>query len=79
MAQVQKKSFGKKKACKFCTEKDMAIDYKDPGTLDMFLSDRSKVVPRRISGNCAYHQRQLATAVRRARSIALLGFVAPLD
>ena len=57
----------------------MSIDYKDYKTLNLFLTERSKIVPRRISGNCAYHQRALTTAVKRARTLALVGFVAAGD
>jgi small subunit ribosomal protein S18 len=76
MSALPKKNFNRKKACKFCTDKEMFIDYKDYKTLRMFLTERSKIVPRRISGNCAFHQRDLTNAVKRARSIALVGFAA---
>jgi len=76
---VPKKNFNRKKACKFCTDKEMSIDYKDYKTLNLFLTERAKIVPRRISGNCAYHQRDLTNAVKRARTIALVGFVAAGD
>jgi small subunit ribosomal protein S18 len=79
MASLPKKNFNRKKACKFCTDKEMSIDYKDYKTLNLFLTERSKIVPRRISGNCAFHQRELTTAVKRARTIALVGFVATGD
>src|SRR6185369_6904858 len=74
-----KKSFGKKKNCRFCTDRDMAIEYKDAKTLGMFLTERAKIVPRRISGNCAYHQRQMTTALKRGRSLALVGYTAQGD
>jgi small subunit ribosomal protein S18 len=79
MASLPRKSFNRKKACKFCTDKEMFIDYKDYKTLNMFVTERAKIVPRRISGNCAYHQRGLTTAVKRARTLALVGFVAAGD
>lgn len=79
MANLPKKNFNRKKACKFCTDKEMSIDFKDYKTLNLFLTERAKIVPRRISGNCAYHQRQLTTAVKRARTVALVGFVAAGD
>jgi small subunit ribosomal protein S18 len=60
--------------CRFCADKLSLIDYKDPGSLKLFLTERGKVIPRRISGNCAAHQRRVTEAVRRARSIALLPF-----
>ena len=65
---------GKKRVCKFCAEKTTVIDYKDPQALKYFISDRGKVVPRRISGNCALHQRKINQAIKRARNIALLPF-----
>ena len=66
----------KKKVCMFCVDKVESIDYKDTAKLRRYVSERGKIVPRRISGNCAKHQRQLTTAVKRARIIALLPFVA---
>ena len=65
---------GKKRVCKFCADKVDGVDYKDPQALKYFISDRGKVVPRRISGNCALHQRKVTTAIKRARNIALLPF-----
>lgn len=66
----------KKKVCIFCVDKVEHIDYKDTGKLRRYISERGKIVPRRISGNCAKHQRQLTVAIKRARQIALLPFVA---
>lgn len=66
----------KKKVCMFCQDKVECIDYKDTAKLRRYVSERGKIVPRRVSGNCAKHQRQLTTAVKRARQIALLPFVA---
>ncbi len=66
----------KRKVCIFCVDKVDHIDYKDTAKLRRFVSERGKIVPRRISGNCAKHQRQLTVAVKRARTIALLPFVA---
>ena len=66
----------KKKVCMFCVDKVESIDYKDTSKLRRYVSERGKIVPRRISGNCAKHQRQLTTAIKRARQIALLPFVA---
>ena len=60
----------------FCVDKVDHIDYKDTAKLRRYVSERGKIVPRRISGNCAKHQRQLTTAIKRARIIALLPFVA---
>jgi len=64
----------KKRVCKYCADKTVVIDYKDPQALKYFISERGKVVPRRISGNCARHQRKVTLAVKRARNIALLPF-----
>ncbi len=66
----------KKKVCLFCVDKVDGIDYKDTAKLKKYITERGKIVPRRISGNCAKHQRQLTTAIKRARIIALLPFVA---
>ena len=69
-----KKKLGRRKACKFCTDDKIKIDYKDASLLKYFITDRGKLVPRRLSGNCAKHQREIATAVNRARMIALMPF-----
>ena len=64
----------RKKVCAFCADKVDYIDYKDSNKLRKFTSERGKIYPRRISGTCAKHQRQLTTAIKRARIIALLPF-----
>jgi len=64
----------RRKVCRFCADKNVAIDYKDPQTLKYFITDRGKVIPRRISGNCAKHQRKVSLAIKRARMIALMPF-----
>ncbi len=66
----------KKKVCMFCVDKVDTMDYKDTAKLRRYISEKGKIVPRRISGNCAKHQRQLTVAIKRARTIALLPFVA---
>jgi len=66
----------KKKVCAFCMEKIEKIDYKDVARLRKYISERGKILPRRTTGNCAKHQRQLTTAIKRARHIALLPFTA---
>jgi small subunit ribosomal protein S18 len=71
---AQRRRGGRKKICKFCAEKSESIDYKDTQTLRYFLTERGKIVPRRISGNCARHQRGLTDAIKRSRMIALLPF-----
>lgn len=64
----------KRKVCSFCVDKIKDVDYKDAGRLKRFLSDRGKILPRRITGNCAGHQRQLTVAIKRARQVALLPY-----
>ena len=68
------KTFFKRKVCKFCIKK-ATIDWKDGGGLKRFTSERGKIMPRRITGTCAKHQRELARAIKRARSVALLPYV----
>ncbi len=65
---------GRRKVCRFCADKSLAVDYKDVRTLQSFITEGGKIVPSRTSGNCAKHQRQLAVAIKRARIIALLPF-----
>lgn len=65
---------GRRKVCRFCADKTLAVDYKDVRTLQSFITEGGKIVPSRTSGNCAKHQRQLAVAIKRARVIALLPF-----
>ena len=66
--------FIKHKMCRFCADPNLTIDYKDPRTLSVFTTERGKIIPRRISGNCAKHQRVVALAIKRARNISLLPF-----
>ena len=66
----------RKKVCAFCVEKVETIDYKDTAKLSRYTSDRAKILPRRVTGTCAYHQRELTTAIKRARQIALLPYTA---
>ena len=66
--------FARRKVCRFCADKNVSIDYKDPQTLKYFITDRGKIIPRRISGNCAKHQRKVSVAIKRARMIALMPF-----
>ena len=65
----------KRKPCSFCAEKVLDINYKDVGRLRKYISERGKILPRRISGNCAKHQRLLTVAIKRARVIAFLPYV----
>lgn len=65
----------RKKVCVFCADKTATIDYKDANKLKRYISERGKILPRRITGNCAKHQRALTVAVKRARQIAILPYV----
>ncbi|HEY0707998.1 MAG TPA: 30S ribosomal protein S18 [Polyangia bacterium] len=69
-----RKSMGRRRGCKFCSDETIKIDYKDASLLKYFITDRGKLVPRRLSGNCAKHQRAIAVSVNRARMIALMPF-----
>jgi small subunit ribosomal protein S18 len=64
----------RRKVCRFCADKSLTIDYKDLKVISQFLTERGKMTPSRITGNCARHQRVLTTAIKRARSVALLPF-----
>ena len=63
---------GRRKVCSFCVDRIDTIDYKDVARLRRFLSERAKILPRRVTGTCAHHQRELTVAIKRARQIALL-------
>ena len=65
---------GRRKVCSFCVDKVETIDYKDVPRLRKFISDRSTILPRRVTGSCAAHQRELTTAIKRARHVALLPY-----
>src|SRR5512142_626310 len=69
-----RRGFGRRKVCRFCADKNLKVDYKDQGQLKYFLTERGKIIPRRISGNCARHQREVATAIKRARILAVLPY-----
>ena len=66
----------KKKVCMFCADKNLVIDYKDADKLKKFVSEKGKILPRRVTGLCAKHQREVTVAIKRARQIALLPFIA---
>ncbi len=68
------RGFSRRKVCRYCADKNAKIDYKNSGELKYFITERGKIVPRRISGNCALHQREVATAIKRARNVALLPY-----
>jgi small subunit ribosomal protein S18 len=69
-----RRGFGRRKVCRFCADKNLKVDYKDQGQMKYFLTERGKIIPRRISGNCAKHQREVATAIKRARVLAILPY-----
>lgn len=69
-----KKLFTRPKPCRFCMDATIEIDYKDPKVLRTFLTERHKIIPRRVTGNCARHQRKLTTEIKRARLLALIPF-----
>ena len=67
--------FGRRRVCRFCADIAIPIDYKDTNTLKYFTSERGKIIPRRISGNCQKHQKSVASAIKQARNVALLPYV----
>ncbi|MBW2610174.1 MAG: 30S ribosomal protein S18 [Deltaproteobacteria bacterium] len=71
-------TYHRRKVCRFCANSNLGIDYKDSKMLRLFTTERGKIVPRRISGNCAKHQRILTVAIKRARNIALLPYTTAL-
>lgn len=71
-----RRRFGRRKICRYCADKNQKINYKDVDNLRYYLTERGKIVPRRISGTCAAHQRQIAEAIKNARQIALLPYTA---
>src|SRR5712675_1818055 len=68
------RGFGRRKVCRYCADKNLKVDYKNAAELKYFVTERGKIVPRRISGNCARHQREVATAIKRSRNVALLPY-----
>lgn len=68
--------FMRKRQCRFCAEKNAVVDFKDQAALKYFVTERGKIIPRRISGNCATHQRHVAVAIKRARNVALIPYIA---
>jgi len=75
----KKRFFHRQKICRFCKEKTLEISYKDVKTLKYFITERGKIIPRRISGNCAKHQREITRAIKKARQIALIAYSAQND
>lgn len=74
MVNNRRRRKGRKKVCAFCADKKTTIDYKDIQKLKKYVTERGKILPRRISGNCAIHQRELTIAIKRARHLALLPY-----
>ncbi len=70
----RRRIYVRRKVCRFCADKSMTIDYKDARTLRHFITERGKILPRRITGTCAKHQRKLTTAIKQSRIMALLPF-----
>ncbi len=75
----KRRIFHRRKVCRFCADQSQTIDYKDPKTLKYFTTERGKIIPRRISGACAKHQRALTHAIKRARTIALMPYMGNFD
>ena len=71
---IRRRGFGRRKVCRFCADTSLVIDYKEQRTLRFFTTERGKIIPRRTSGCCAKHQRELTEAIKRARQIALMPF-----
>ena len=72
---VKRKAIQKRRVCRFCSDTTLVIDYKDAKQLKYFTTERGKIIPRRISGNCAKHQRKVAIAIKRARQMALIPYI----
>ncbi|UCD83833.1 MAG: 30S ribosomal protein S18 [Deltaproteobacteria bacterium] len=75
--QPRRPSFQYRRGCRFCSQSILKVDFKDPKILRNYITERGKIVPRRLSGNCAKHQRQITVAIKRARNLALLPYTPP--
>lgn len=75
----KRRTFHRRKVCRFCADSTLEINYKETKTLKYFITERGKIIPRRITGTCAKHQRGLTTAIKRARTIALMPYVGKLE
>lgn len=69
------RGFGRKRVCRYCADKNAKVDFKDQAALKYFVTERGKIIPRRISGNCAKHQREVAKAIKRSRGLALIPYL----
>jgi len=78
-AKKKRRVYHRRKVCRFCADSKIEIDYKDQKLLKYFITERGKIIPRRISGTCSKHQRALTHAIKRARTIALLPYVGTLE
>lgn len=76
MMDKKRGGFRKKKVCQFCADKNKTIDYKDVETLKKYVTERGKILPKRVTGTCAIHQREVTKAIKRARIVALLPYQA---
>ncbi len=74
LRKVRRRLYIRRKVCRFCADSNLRIDYKDPRQLRYFVTERGKIIPRRISGNCAKHQRKITVAIKRARHLALMPY-----
>jgi small subunit ribosomal protein S18 len=70
----QKKVFSRRRVCRLCTDKELVVDYKDAKVLRGFVTERGKIIPKRIFGTCASHQKQVTEAIKRARHLAILPY-----
>ena len=75
----RRRVYHRRKVCRFCADTSIVIDYKESKTLKYFITERGKIIPRRITGTCSKHQRKLTHAIKRARMIALLPFVGTVE
>ena len=75
----KRRIYHRRKVCRFCADTSLEINYKDPKSLRYFITERGKIIPRRLSGCCAKHQRTLTHAIKRARTIAFLPYVGSVD
>jgi small subunit ribosomal protein S18 len=69
------RGFGRKRVCRYCADKNAKVDFKDQAALKYFVTERGKIIPRRISGNCAKHQREVAKAIKQSRGLALIPYL----
>lgn len=75
----KRRVYHRRKVCRFCADAKLPIEYKEPKVLKYFVTERGKIIPRRITGTCSKHQRLLTTAIKRSRNIALMPFVGNVD